>query len=375
MRVGIDGKVMALKAGGIGRYALNLLKGMTEILPQHPSIELILYPGPATEVPFSLPPRVQISLRTPRVSSSFIRSACLFPVLLPRENLDIFHGLDHRGLPLFHKVCPLILSVHDMITWVHPEFFTWKHRWVVHFMLPRMIQQADRIVTISHASREDIAGFFKIDPEKIVVHYLGCEDHFRPAAPAAIEAIKQKYRLPGDYVLFVGTLEPRKNLILILQALSLLKRRGKWRGLKLAVVGRRGWLYEEIFAKILSWHLEEDVLFLGFVDDRELPTLYSGSLFFIFPSFYEGFGLPVLEAMACGAPVISSNTSSLPEVAGDAAYLVDPRNAEELAWRMETLLESPSEREALRQKGMERAKLFSWSKAAQATLDLYQEMG
>lgn len=374
MRVGLDGKEISLKADGIGRYAINLIRSMAKILVNEQWIEIVLFAGPRTQIDFLVPDNILVSNRIRKIKSSLVRSFLFFPIILPEEKIDVFHGLDHVSLPFFNKRGKLVITIHDIITFIFPEFFTWKHRKIVNFMLPKMLARADKLIADSHSTKNDLSQFFKIDDKKITVIHLGLEERFKIVSFQEIEKIRKKYHIKDDYILFVGVLEPRKNIVSILGALSILKQTGKLRGRKLVVAGKTGWLFKEIFKKVQESKLEKDVIFTGFVNEEDLPALYSGALFSVFPSLYEGFGLPVLEAMGCGTPVITSKVSSLPEVVGDAAILVDPMNIEELAWRMEMLCESSDLREELGKKGLERSKLFSWEKTAQKTLEVYKEL-
>jgi glycosyltransferase involved in cell wall biosynthesis len=370
----LDGKVISVKAGGIGRYAINLIQSMAKILKNEPSVKIVLFPGPDTQTDFLVPDNILISRRMIKIKSSLVRSLFVYPIILPMEKIDVFHGLHPTGLPFFNKKGKFVMTIHDMITFIHPEFFTWKHRKIINLMLPKMVSNADRLIVDSHSTKNDLSLFFKIDDKKITVIHLGLEERFKAVPLQEIERIRKKYSIRDDYILFVGVLEPRKNIVSVLEAFSILKKTGKLQRGKLVIAGKTGWLFKEIFEKVKALNLEKDVIFTGFIDEEDLPALYSGALFFVFPSRYEGFGLPVLEAMGCGTPVITSKVSSLPEVAADAAILVDPANIEELAWHMEMLYENKDLREALRKKGLERSKLFSWEKTAQETLEVYKEL-
>jgi len=237
-------------------------------------------------------------------------------------------------------------------------------------MMPRFLQAADAVIAISESTRRDAIRLYGMDEEKIRVIYEGVSPRFCVASPEAISVVRQKHSLPESFILSVGTIEPRKNLTSLLGAYRALKNQGaEW---KLVIVGKKGWLYEGFFSRLRELGLENEVIFPGFVPDEDLPAFYSAADLFVFPSLYEGFGLPVLEAMACGAPVITSNTSSLPEVAGEAALLVDPTSVEELAGGMRRVLESKELRDELRAKGPKQAAKFRWENAARETLSVYE---
>jgi glycosyltransferase involved in cell wall biosynthesis len=238
-------------------------------------------------------------------------------------------------------------------------------------MMPRFLRAADAVIAVSECTKRDAIRFYRIPEEKITVIYEGVNPRFRPASPEAIAAVRARYGLPERFILYVGTIEPRKNLTTLLEAFHHLL---ATYDLRLVIVGKKGWLYERFFRRLRELGLENRVLFTGYVPDEDLPAIYSAADLFVFPSLYEGFGLPVLEAMACGTPVICSNTSSLPEVAGDAALLVDPTDARALTGAMEQVLTNERLWATLRAKGMERARGFTWEKAAYRTWEVYQQV-
>ena len=263
-----------------------------------------------------------------------------------------------------------------MVVKAFPETMNLKTKIMLKLCLKKSCRRADKIVTVSQFSKEEIVKYLNIPEEKIVVMPNGV-DHslYHPGyAEDAIEKAKRRYQIEGEYYLYLGTLEPRKNIERIVQAYARAKRPG---GPKLVLAGRRGWLYESIFAAVQELGIEEDVVFTDYVADADVPLLMSGARMFLFPSLYEGFGLPPLEAMACGTPVVTANTSSLPEVAGDAALLADPYSVREIAAAIARLEEDEALRRSLIQKGLERAAQFTWEKSAQifyaAILDAAEE--
>ncbi len=199
---------------------------------------------------------------------------------------------------------------------------------------------------------------------------MGVNPRFRPADQGEIDAVRRKYELPDQFVLFVGTIEPRKNLVNLLEALAALKREGH--GAKLVVAGRKGWLSADFDARLRSLGLESDVTFPGFVPDEDLPAVYSAATVFAFPSWYEGFGIPILEAMACGTPVVCSNTSSLPEVVGDAALMVAPDDVRALKEALGRVLSDPELRGRFTAHGIVRAAPFTWQRTAEQTAAVYR---
>jgi glycosyltransferase involved in cell wall biosynthesis len=231
---------------------------------------------------------------------------------------------------------------------------------------------ADRIITDSTYIKKDILRFYSISEEKIDVVPLGVEERLRPMRPTETEAVRGRYGIGFPYLLHVGRVEKKKNLSRTLQAFAQIKR-GLAKPVKVVLVGTPGPGAEEVFRIIRDLDLEEDVHSVGYASQKDLPALYAGATLFLFPSLYEGFGMPVLEAMACGTPVLTSNVASLPEVAGDAAVQVDPYDVGSIADGILRLVEDPALREVCIRKGLERAKGFTWERTARATLAVYRK--
>lgn len=228
------------------------------------------------------------------------------------------------------------------------------------------------MIAASESTKKDAVRLCGLDEAKIKVIYHGVSPRFRPAGPEAVSAVRQRYGLPDRFVLSLGTIEPRKNLTSLLEVWHALSSGGV--PPKLVIAGSKGWLYAPFFSKLRELGLEDQVLFTGYVPEEDLPAVYSAAELFVYPSLYEGFGFPVLEAMACGAPVITSNTSSLPEVAGQAALLVDPTSLEELSAAIGRVLENQELRNQLRARGLEQAARFSWERTARETLSVYESL-
>ncbi len=288
-----------------------------------------------------------------------------FNRLVPDATL--FHATEHLLLPL--RGVPTVLTVHDLIFRHLPEHHKTLNRWYLNWTMPLYCRRADRIITISHATRRDLIAAYDVPPAKITVIHEAADPRFRPQPPEAVEAVRTRYDLPARYLLSVGTIEPRKNLARLLEAFETLHAEGLTDAL--VVVGGRGWLYDDFFARLERSPAREAVLFPGYVPDADLPPIYAGAQALAFPSLYEGFGLPVLEAMACGTPVACSNTSSLPEVAGDAALLFDPRDVTAITRALRRLLSDDALHADLRQRGLDRAATFSWDRVAAETEAVY----
>ena len=242
--------------------------------------------------------------------------------------------------------------------------------------VPSSIERADRIIAISDFTRREIAELFPSARGKLVVTALGVRETFFPRNDVeGLMRLRRKYGLPEEYILFMGTLEPRKNLLTLLKAYQIFRGRSqKHESIRLVVAGMKGWLYEETMAHIRDMPPEAAPVLAGYVEDEDLPYLYSGARMAAAPSFYEGFGLPCLEAMACGTPLICSNTSSLPEVVGDAAAMVCPSDAEEMAEAMARVVADREFAEGLVRKGRKRAREFTWSRCAEETYRVYESV-
>ena len=291
-----------------------------------------------------------------------------FNRLLPGATL--FHATEHLLLPL--RGIPTVLTVHDLIFRRYPAHHKRLNRWYLNATMPLFCRRAGHIITVSEQSRRDVIAAYGIPAEKITVVYEAADPRFCPQPAEAIATVRGCYNLPGRYLLFVGTIEPRKNLGRLLVAFERLYAAGLTDAL--VIVGKHGWLYDDFFARLKNSPARQAVIFPGFVPDADLPAVYAGAQALAFPSEFEGFGLPVLEAMACGTPVVCSNTSSLPEVAGGAALLVDPLDADALTDALRRVLSDPTLATDLSVRGIAQAGRFSWERAAQETLAVYRRV-
>lgn len=270
-------------------------------------------------------------------------------------------------LPLVHPT-PSVVTIHDLGYLRYPLAHPWKDRWYLDLTTRFMARAASHLIVPSQATKGDLVECYRLPPEKVTVVYPGYGAQFRPVEDGErIEVVKERYAIRGDYFLHVGTLQPRKNLARLLEAFSLFRGRVGGR-MTLALAGVKGWLTEGFFRRLEELGLGESVRLLGYVPQEALPALYGGAKALVFPSLYEGFGLPLLEAMACGLPALASSASSLPEVAGGAALLVDPLDTEAIAEGMRRIVEDEGLREELAAKGLRRAKDFSWDRCARETL-------
>ncbi|MEZ4657957.1 MAG: glycosyltransferase family 1 protein [Caldilineaceae bacterium] len=285
-------------------------------------------------------------------------SPCPLPPFSP-SSPSLYHATEHL-LPYTRR--PTVLTVHDLIFERIPEHHTLRNRLFLRLAMPRFVKAANAIIAVSWQTKRDLIQLYNAPSEKIHVIYEGIDARFQPAALEEIARVKALHSPQRPYLLMVGTLEPRKNHATAIRALARLKQRGSPH--QLLIVGGLGWMFEPVHKLLDELRLHDDVHFTGYVPNEDLPALYSGADAVLLPSLYEGFGFTVLEAMACGAPVICSNVSSLPEVAGNAALMTPPEDDEALAAAIQRLLAEPGLADDLRQKGAERAALFRWERCA-----------
>lgn len=371
MRVCYDFSAALAQDAGIGRYTRELALAL-HALADAPQLTLFHYRQPLQRMPASLTgaPRAGVPLGS-RALRAWLLTGAAFPKAwnMAIESCDLFHGTDSLA-PTINR--PSVINIHDLSTVFYPQHHTRLHRLYASVALPRMARRARAIITGSEAARQDIITHLRIAPGKVRAIHNGVNHAlFYPRDQAeSRQQVMQHLGIPSPYLLAVGTLEPRKNLITLLRALAQLPADTP----PLVLVGARGWGHSPLFDEVQRLGIASRVRFTGYVEDDLLPHLYSAALTFVYPSLYEGFGLPVLEALACGAPVITSNTSSLPEVAGSAAVLIDPHNATELAARLSQLLLDANSRAALSALGPAQAAPFTWQRTAQRTVEIYNSV-
>lgn len=371
MHIGIDVTSAVSQGAGIGRYTRELLRALAE-LDTHNQYRLF-YASRAR--PFTLPPlgpnfRVRsLPVHDIWLARLWHRAQLPLPVETFTGPVDIFHSPDFTLPPTHAKT---LLTVHDLSFVRDPASAAPGLLNYLNAVVPRSVKRAHHILADSRATKEDLQEIYRVPPEKITVLYSGVEARFRRASDAEQNAVRAKYQLGAEpFILAVGTLQPRKNYVRLIQAFASICYQPSTISHQLIIVGGKGWLFDAIFAEVERLGLRERVLFPGFVADEDLPALYSAAHVFAYPSLYEGFGLPVLEAFACGTPVLTSTVSSLPEVAGDAALSVPPTDVTALAEALYRLTTDNALRAELIAKGLGRAQTFTWGRAAQELLKIY----
>jgi glycosyltransferase involved in cell wall biosynthesis len=311
-----------------------------------------------------------------------MRGIARLPALLTLGQWSIARAAKEHGLSLVHDptgTAPLLLcgarrvvTIHDVIPFIYPQTSTLLDKLIYRAWLPFATHQLDAIITDSTCSKVDIVRYLGVRPEMVTAIPAAANADYHPRSPADIQPTLERYGIQQPFLLSVSSIEARKNLPRLLEAFTILR---QWQpGLKLVIVGARRWKFSSVFETVKQLQLEPDVHFTGFVAEADLPALYNGADLFVFPSLYEGFGLPVLESMASGTPVITSRVSSLPEVAGNAAILVDPYNVDTIAQAMWQVLQDPQLAANLREKGLAWANQFSWERTARETLAVYERV-
>ncbi len=292
-----------------------------------------------------------------------------------RNKIDVFFSPTHY-LPLYTP-CSSAISILD-VSYLHfPKLFKKKDLYQLKLWGRFSIGKASKIITISKSTKNDIIKAYSVSEDKVVVVYPGIKKVSSiEYSVLSMDRLKEKYGIKGDYILFVGTLQPRKNIVRLVEAFSRLRTKnlGIKTDLELVIVGKKGWMYEDILNAPKKLGITDRVKFLDSVSDEDLPSFYKNALCFVLPSLYEGFGLPVLEAMKYGCPVLTSNVSSLPEAGGDAALYFNPQGVEDIAKNLESIIQNPELRKELIKKGYEQVKKFSWEKTAKETLQVLEQL-
>lgn len=371
MVIGIDGNEANVEVKvGIGEYAYELLTQFAK--DQKPHLRFIIYlkDQPRPEMP-KASAHWQYVIVKPRKLWTQIGLPIYLFTHFPRP--DVFFTPSHYA-PRFSPV-PTAMSVMDLSYMYFPELFKKHDLYQLTNWTRYSAMQAKKVFTISNFSKDAIIKEYKKKPQDVIVTYPGIRQE-TVRSRMSKDALIKKYNISRNYVLFVGTLQPRKNITRLIEAFSKVKGSTKaQKDLQLVIVGKKGWLYEEILQAPEKLGIQKEVKFLDFVPTEDLPVLYEHALCYVLPSLYEGFGLPVLEAMKYGCPVITSNVSSLPEAGGDAAMYVDPKSVNDIAEKIEKVISDEELQAEMKKKGYEHIKKFSWEKAAKETLEVLVSLG
>lgn len=373
MHIGLNAHLLSLAAtyrnAGINRYIYNLL------------LNLPLVDGDNRYTVFlgerRFPAHPHLTIRTSRLSTMrppvrIFWEQVLQPLALKMEKIDLLHSLAFV-IPLT-STCPAVVTVYDLSFLLYPDRFKPFRRLYLSLFTRLSVRRAKGIIAISENTRRDVMRLLQVPAHKIEIAYPGVDESYHPLPPEEIESFRQRRGLPRRVILFVGTLEPRKNIGHLLEVYKRLIRQTPEaeNQPKLVIVGAKGWFYEEIFARVETLNLKDQVILPGYVPHEELPLWYNVADVFVYPSLYEGFGLPPLEAMACGTPAIVADTSSLPEVVGQAGLIVPPQDVDVWVEAIREVLDDEALRQTMRQQGLSQAARFSWTRMAQQTVRAYR---
>ncbi|PWH20482.1 MAG: glycosyltransferase family 1 protein [Ardenticatenia bacterium] len=369
MHIGLNAQLLTLKqnyrGAGINAYIFHLLRAIGELqLPHHFTVFLGErgFREENLDLHYTRWPTHHPLVR-------IVWEQLVLPELLRRAGVEVLHAMAFV-IPLLAR-CPSVVTIYDLSFLRYPQVFRPFNRWYLSRFTPLSARRARRVIAISESTRQDVIQYLRVAPDCVDVIHCGVSPAFRPLPAREVERFRREHQLPEPFVLFVGTLEPRKNVDLLVRAYA------RWRARdtqapRLVIAGAKGWYFETIFRTVAHLGLDDTVFFPGYISAEDLPLWYNAAGLFVYPSLFEGFGLPVLEAMACGTPVICSNASSLPEVAGDAAVLVAPDDEIGLAEAMRTVWESAGLRQTMIERGLARARERTWTRVAIQTVQTYQ---
>lgn len=370
MKIGIDGRAAKWYRGtGIGTYTHELILSLNNV--DKINDYLIFLPNGSSLM--NLNDNFQVNSIKSNLKDNFWDEVHV-PNILDNEKMDLYH-VPQNGVGLFQNInCKKVITLHDIIPLKMPQTVSDKYLKIFNNELPKIIESSQGIITVSEFSKRDISKEFNYPEEKIYVTHLAAEYIYRPLNKSICkEYIKNKYNICHDFILYVGGFSPRKNILGLIEAFSLINPL-KRKNTKLVITGTKGLSYEVYKKRTLDLKISDDVLFTGFIPLEDLPLFYNGSKVLVYPSFYEGFGLPPLEAMACGTPVISSNLTSLPEVCLDSALLIDPYNTDELSLSIEKVINDNDLIAKMIKSGLQRSLSFSWNLTAQNTIKAYENI-
>ena len=368
MRIGFDGTPLLGQRSGVGHYTGRLL---SHLVQQRPEWDYLLF----SNRPFE-PLEAELARTMPITNnfglSRFIWMQLMLPRIIRKMQPDLCH-FPNNTAPLCQN-SPAVITIHDASLFLHSRHHPPSRLVALRLLLPYVARRATAVITVSHYARRDLMRVLQLPAEKVHVIYEAAPDGFQPLDdPSQRHHIKTRYNLPDKFVLFVGTIEPRKNLKRLIGAMAKLRQRGD--ETRLVLVGPNGWLINgSLEEEVERLGLKGAVQNLGYVPQADLPGIYSLATVFAFPSLYEGFGLPPLEAMACGTPVLTSQQSAMAEICGEAAYLVDPTQEEAIAEGLACLLADADQRDYLRRCGLARAQQYSWERTARETAVVYEKV-
>ena len=370
MRIALDATAIPRLMAGAAVYTCELARALAAVDSENEYV--IFARGGLFDDLAATRPRLRVlRVRTPSRPLRLLWEQTVLPWRLRQLRIDVLHS-PHHTTPIAPCGCGRVVTFHDLTFFLLPERYPPTRRIYFQTVTRLSALVADAVLTPSEAVRQDAVRILRLPPRRVIVTPEAAGPAFGPQDAGSVEAVRRRYGLEEPFLLSVGSLEPGKNRDRLLRALARLRARGLEH--TLAIVGQRAWRHEGEAPLARRLGLADSVRFLGYVPPADLPALYSGADLFVFPSLYEGFGLPALEALACGTPVVASNVSALPEVVGDAALQVNPLDTEALAGAMERVLRDDGLRLDLRERGLQRAREFSWERTARETLAVYEQV-
>ncbi len=368
MRIGVDARLLAGRLTGDRTYWLNLLKGLHTVV--RPDDDVILYTRLALP-PDCQPSAPRIRVRTVPANNDRLWTMLAFPRALEEDGADIAHT--QYTTPL-RSPCPIVTTVHDISFRLHPEWFPRKHRLLLSLGVPSAMRRANHVVTDSESSRRDILRIYGLPPDKLTAIPLAAGPEYHPVPREEAQAtVRERFGLVDPFFLAVGVLQPRKNLPLLIEAFALALHRAELPH-RLVFTGKKGWGCEDLGRQASRLGVSDRLVYTDYVADADLPYLYGACDAMAYPSLYEGFGLPPLEAMACGAPTLVSDAPAMPEVVGDGGWILPVIEPSAWADALITVARDPSVRHDLGARGRRRAACFSWDRTAQGTYDIYRRL-
>lgn len=374
MRVLLDARTVSREFSGVGFYVLELVRAFAASKVDHEFHLLVHGKSLLREQTLDARFRFHEAMLSPESHpwGEFWEELVL-PRRARRLGADVLHGPAFL-IPTRRTRVPKVVTIHDLVAFTHPKTIPAKYALYMRALIRRATRAAIRVITVSESVRQEVVARFAIDPARVIAIPHGVSERFRPADSAAIDDARRRHRLERPYLLFVGNLEPRKNLPGLVRAFRLVRER--WpTALDLAVAGQVAWKSASLVEELRAADVRDSVKLLGYVPTADLPALYSGAAAFVFPTHWEGFGMPVLEALACGTPVVASRIPSIVEVAGDVVRFVDPENPESIARGIIDAIDGRRSRSEIAAKGIARAAQFTWSASAEATLAVYESAG
>lgn len=368
LRIGLDGDVLGRGRTGDESYLASLMRGLHGIDNEN---DYVVFVRDAEAAASLFPDLPQFDFETVRPQSIWLRYSMGLPWLLRRRPVDLLHV--QYFIPPMTR-CPTVLTVHDLSFVVHPEFFSLRDRVLLQRLVPNSMKRADRIITDMEITKQDMVRIYGIDPERIEVIPLAADLRYRPLdRDVCRKTVAKSFGIDGPFVLYVGTFQPRKNVEPLIRGYTRMREQNALRH-KLVLVGKPKHQYASVFEAIESSPFRDDIILTGFVEDDDLPVLYNAASVFVFPTLFEGFGLPVVEAMACGTPVITTDVSCLPEVSGGAALLVDPNDPGGFAAAMTSVLSDATVAQKMTERGLAHVAGYSWERTARETVAVYRKV-